>query len=242
MAKLLVVEGSNIVRSVFKSLLEDNGEFEFDLVATYVEAKTLLTQTRYDYAVVERRLSDAKDGEIIPLLNKHNVTPLVFTKEIDEAFFEVFDGSQIVDYVIKQKYNNVSNVIDKLSKLKANRDISVLIVNNSRVYTNYLKQNLNLHSFNVISAASNEEAIQKIGLHPEIKILIVDENRPDVDALELVRDVRLEKSSADLKILALVHEPNLFSTGTLLSNGVDDYIVKEFSRSEFYVRIYQNLK
>jgi len=241
MAKLLVVEESVIVRGVFKKLLDDKTDFEYDLVSSYKEAKLLLTKSRYEYAVVDRVLSDAPNGEIIALFNKHNVAPLVFTKEIDEDFFESFEGAQIVDYMVKLKYNNVTTVIEKLKQLKANKNITVLIVSDSRIYSSYLKQNLNLHGFKVFSATNNEDAYKKIDLHPEISLMILDDKDPYVNALEVVEYVRKYKTSQELKIIALADETNSYETSALLNYGADDYLVKQFSRDEFYVRVYQNI-
>jgi len=241
MSKLLVVEGSNIVRGVFKELLDKNEQFDYMLTGSYEEAKKELTKKRYEFAVVERSLKDAPDGEIIALCNKHNVAPIVFTKEIDEDFFEVFEGAQIVDYIIKQKHNNVHNVMAKLKRLKANKQVTILIVNDSHIYTTYLKQNLNLHSFKVITATNNEEAMQKLELHPDIQLMIVDNSEPYVDALKLIEDVRVDKKSQEIKILVSTEEPNLYQTARYLNAGADDYIVKQFSRNEFYVRVYQNI-
>ena len=132
MAKLLVVEGSVIVRGVFKDLLKKHTDFEYDAVATYAAAKELLEKETYGYAVVERNLEDASKGEIIALCNKHNIAPLVFTKEVDEVFFESFEGAKIVDYILKQKYNNITHVIQRLKQLQSNKNITVLVVSDSR--------------------------------------------------------------------------------------------------------------
>lgn len=241
MAKLLIAQGSTIIRGVFKELLE-NENFDYDMVSTYAQAKNLLSKTRYEFAVVERNLSDAPNGEIIALFNKHNIAPLVFTKEIDEDFFDSFESAQIADFILKQKYNNISNVIQKLRQLKANKNITILIVSDSHIYSGYLKQNLNLQSFKVLNASNNEDAYAKLELHPEIVLVLVDNNEPYVDALAFVENVRLSKNSNNLKILALVEETNLYETCSLLNAGADDYVVKPFSRGEFYIRIYQNLK
>jgi len=241
MSKLLIVEGSNIVRGVLKELLDETQEFNYVLTGSFQEAKKELSKTRYEFAVVERTLKDAPNGEIIALLNKHNVAPIVHTNDIDEDFFEVFEGAQIVDYIQKQKNDNLSNVIAKLHRLKANKKVTILIVNDSHIYTTYLKQNLNLHSFRVITASNNEDAMQKIELHPDIKLMIVDNSEPYVNALELIQDVRVKKQSQDMKILIMVEEANLYETARCLNAGADDYIVKQFSRDEFYVRVYQNI-
>jgi putative two-component system response regulator len=241
MAKLLIVEDSAIVRGVFKQLLDDE-EFDYDLVATYAEAKALLSKTRYEFAVVERALKDAPNGEIIALFNKRNIAPLVFAKEIDEDFFESFQSAQIADFILKQKYNNISNVIQKLKQLQANKNITILVVSDSHIYSHYLKQNLNLQSFKVLTVSNDEEAYAKIELHPEIALVVVHNEEPYVNAMAFVTNVRLSKSSKDLKILALVDETNSYETSSLLNAGADDYVVKPFSRDEFYVRVYQNIK
>jgi putative two-component system response regulator len=242
MAKLLVVEGSNIVKGVFKDLLDSEDSFEYELAGTYEEAKALLEKTTYEYAVVERVLSDAPNGEIIALLNKHNVAPLLFTKEIDENFFESFEGAKLVEYILKHKYNNVTNVIEKLKQLQKNKQITVLIASDSNIYNLYLKQNLNLHSFKVLSAANNVEVLNKMQLHPEISFVILDAKSIYLDPLEIIKKIRYYKKSNQLKILQIVTESNSFQTSTLLSAGADDFIVKPFSRHEFYTRIYQNIQ
>ncbi len=242
MAKLLVVEGSNIVKGVFKEILDKEGEFDYELVGTYEEAKELLNKTRYEYAIVERVLKDAPNGEIIALLNKHNVAPLLFTKEIDEDFFDSFEGAQIVDYIIKHKYNNITNVVKRLQQLQSNKKTTVLVVNDSHIYGSYLKQNLVLHSFKVLSATNNEEAYEKLELHPEISLVVLDDSKPYVDAMELINKIRQYKQSEDIKILYIAPESNSYETSSLLSAGADDFIVKPFSRHEFYLRVYQNIK
>ena len=242
MAKLLVVEGSVIIRGVFKDLLEKHTDFEYDLVATYAEAKELLAKETYGYAVVERNLEDAPKGEIIALFNKHSIAPLVFTKEIDEIFFESFEGAKIVDYILKQKYNNITHVIQRLKQLQANKNITVLAVSDTSTYGSYLKQNLNIHKFNVLSAINNQEAYEKLEMNPDISLMIVDNIEPNINALELIENIRQRRNKESLKVIVLADKPNSYFTSSLLNAGADDYIVKPFSRDEFYVRVYQNIQ
>ena len=242
MAKLLVVEASVIVRGVFKELLEKHTDFQYDLVATYSEAKELLEKGTYVYAVVERNLEDAPKGEIIALFNKHNIAPLVFTKEIDEVFFESFEGAQIVDYILKQKYNNITHVIQRLKQLRANKKITVLVVSDSSTYGSYLKQNLNIHKFNVLSATNNQEAYEKLEMNSDISLMVVDNIEPNINALELIENIRQRRNKESLKVMVLADKPNSYFTSSLLNAGADDYIIKPFSRDEFYVRVYQNIQ
>lgn len=241
MSKLLVVQESVIVRATFKKLLDECALFDYDLVASYEEAKIFLSTRRYQYGVVDRVLKDAPHGEIIALFNKHHLTPLVFTSEIDEEFFDDFEGANIVDYIKKAKHNDEIFAVNKLLQLRQNRNITALVISASGLYSHYLKQNLNLHNFKVIGAMDNEGACEKLDLHPEISLVILDSNEPYLNSLEIVEYIRKTQTSKMVKIILLVDEPALYRTNQLLAAGADDYIVKEFSRGEFYIRVYQNI-
>ena len=78
MAKLLIIEDSKTLCMVFDELLNKYTSFDFDIAMTYEEARMFLSQTRYEFAVADMNLPDAHNGEIIALLNKHNVAPIVF--------------------------------------------------------------------------------------------------------------------------------------------------------------------
>ena len=242
MSKLLIVQGSVFLNGVFREHLEKESIFNYTLVSTLKEAQKALSLVRYEYAVVDRVLSDADDGKIIALLNKHNIAPLVFTEDVDEDFFDSFEGAKIVDYLIKDKFNNVPAVIKKLKQLKENKKTTVIIVNDSHIFSIYLKQNLKLHNFKVISASNNEEALEKLVYHPDAKLMILEESHPYINAKKLIKQIREDSDLDALNILSIVPETNSFETSNLLNMGANDYIVKEFSRAEFYVRVYQNIK
>ena len=241
MAKVLVVEESAIVRGVFEKLFGECDIFSCDIVTSYEEAKLFLEKNKYDYAIVEHILSDAPKGEIIALLNRHDIAPLVFTKEIDEEFFESFEGAQIIDYVIKQKYNNVTNVLEKLKQIEKNRTIGVVVLSISRLFSIYLTQNLHLHGFDVFLAKDEAELYTIIQHNEKVTLFILDESQTHTDSLKIVENIRKVKSGKEIKILALSEETNSYAISTLLNNGVDDYLIKPFSRTEFYVRVYQNI-
>ena len=242
MPKLLVVESSAIVRGVFKKLLDEDRDFNYEIVETFAEAEKLLAKDTFEYAVVERKLSDAPNGEIIALLNKHDIAPLVFTEEIDEVFFESFESAMIVDYIIKQKYNNISNVLHKLKQLEKNKEISILVMTASYAYKKYLEQNLKLNGFKILTASSSEESLQKIEENPEISLMILDDEVAQESSLELIKNIRVYKNFDVFKILILASKSNSYATSQLLNAGANDYIVKPFSRNEFYIRVYQNIK
>jgi len=247
MAKLLIVEESMILCGIFKRLIDLEGNFSYDIVRTYEEAKECLGRYRYEFSVVSRTLPDANQGEIIALLNKHNVSPIVYTDKIDEEFMESFESANVVEYILRHRYDNVKYVVARLKELKANKKRTVLIVHKSEIYRRFLKQNLMLHHFKIIMVESAYEALQQLEVHSDICLIIVNNELgqvhglEEIDGLELVRRVRKMKNE-NLKIIALADEPDLYLTSFFLNEGADDYLLSQHSRDEFYIRIYQNLK
>ncbi len=246
MSKLLIVEESTILCGIFKRLLEKDGGYNFDIAQTYKEAKEYLSKYRYEFSVVSRSLPDANHGEIIALLNKHNVAPIVYTTVIDEDFIESFESANVVEYILRHRYDNVKYVLSRLNILKKNKQKTILVVHKSAIYRRYIKQNLTLHNFKVLTVESAYEAIQKLQVHPDISLIIVNpeltqvNGLEDVNGLELVRRIRKMKLDK-LKIIALATESNSYETSFFLNEGADDYLINQYSRDEFYIRIYQNI-
>lgn len=247
MSKLLIVEESTILCGIFKRLLDKENLFEFDIVQSYKDAQNYLDKNNYEFSVVSRTLPDAYNGEIIPLLNKYNLAPIVYATEIDEDFMESFESAHIVEYILRHRYDNVKYVIHRLKQLKENKKITVLVVHKAEIYRRYIKQNLLLHNFNVILIESAYEALQKIEVNDSIDLMIVNKELgqvnglEEIDGLELVRRVR-KINKTKIGIISIAQETNSYLTSCFLNEGVDDYLISDHSRDEFYVRVYQNLK
>lgn len=241
MAKVLIIEDSVMLCNIFKELLTKYTNFDFKIVTSLQETKAEISKYRYEFAVADMNLPDARYGEVIGLLNKHNIAPIVFTGIFDEDFREGFESAQIIDYVLKERYENIVYVVEKLKQLEQNKLKSVLIVDDSSTYSNYLKENLLLHHFKVYTAPNGAEALSKIETHPEIELVITDYHMPIMDGLEFVRRVRKRRSKKDLAIVVLTSDTNSYTTSRFLKEGANDYITKPFSRDEFYARIYQNI-
>ena len=242
MAKLLIIEDSKMLCKIFDELLTKYTTFDYEIAQTYAQAKKLLSKTRYEFCVADMNLPDANSGEIIPLLNKHNVAPIVFTGIFDEDFRDGFESAQIVDYVLKERYENILYVIEKLKQLEANKKKTVLVVDDSVLYASFLKQNFMLHHFKVITASNGKEALKKLELHPDIELIVTDYHMPVMDGLEFLRKIRKKRSRKELSILILTSDTNSYTTSRFLKDGANDYITKPFSRDEFYARIYQNIE
>lgn len=129
-----------------------------------------------------------------------------------------------------------------MKQLQSNKNRTFLVISSSHTYLNYLKRNLNLHNFNVLSATNKEEASLLFDKHPEISLVILDKQAQHTKSLDLIENIRQRRSKEELKIIILEDTLSAYCTSSLLNNGADDFIIKPFSRDEFYTRVYQNIQ
>ena len=241
MSRVLIVEDSAMLCKIMRELLEKFTPFTFDIAMTYKEAEDLLQKHIYDYAIVDLHLPDANDGKIVALVNRHDISPIIFTADLSEELRDAFESSNIIDYILKERYDNIVYVIEKLLQLQANRKKKILIVEDSLTYRFYLKNNLSMHQFNIFEAANGEIALKVLEEHPDIELVLTDYYMPVMDGLTLTKKIRKKHSKKDLAIIVLTSETKSFTTSKFLKEGANDYITKPFSRDEFYARIYQNI-
>ena len=241
MSRVLIVEDSAMLCKIMRELLEKFTRFDFDIATTYKEAETLLHEHTYDFSIVDLHLPDANDGQVVALVNRHDISPIIFTADFNEELRDAFESSNVVDYILKERYDNIVYVIEKLLQLKANRKKQILIVDDSLTYRLYLKNNLAMHQFIIHEAENGEMALKVLKEHPEIELVLTDYYMPIMDGLELTKKIRKKHSKKDMAIIVLTGETKSLSTSKFLKEGANDYITKPFSKDEFYARIYQNI-
>ncbi len=241
MSRVLIIEDSKMLCSIMKDLLNRFTAFEYDVAETYSQAEVLLKESTYDYAVTDLHLPDCEDGQAVTLVNQYELAPIIFTSDLNEELRDSFETSNIVDYILKERYDNIVTVIEKLLQLEENRRKKVLIVDDSLTYRYHLKNNLRLHQFIVLEAENGSKALSVIEENPDIELMITDYHMPVMDGLELTRKVRRKFGKKDMAIITLTSETKSFITSKFLKEGANDYITKPFSRDELYARIYQNI-
>ena len=102
MPRVLIVEDSTMMSDLICKHLDKYTEFIYNVATTYDEAKILLTRYRYDFAITDLHLPDANDGQIIALVNKHNISPIIFTGDIDDEFSVMSDEVTLIARVIEK--------------------------------------------------------------------------------------------------------------------------------------------
>jgi two-component system KDP operon response regulator KdpE len=109
----------------------------------------------------------------------------------------------------------------------------ILIVDDERPIRRFLRTTLSAQGYQVMDAATGEEALSSMAVHrPDIVIL--DLGLPDLDGIEVTRQIR-EWSQVPILILSVRDQEN--DKVAALDAGADDYLTKPFGAKELMARL-----
>ncbi len=109
----------------------------------------------------------------------------------------------------------------------------VLIIEDEPSIRNFISTVLTANGYDTILAAQGSEALSMISSHcPDL--IILDLGLPDMDGLDILRDVRSWSNLPVIVVSARTHEHDKVEA---LDLGADDYIEKPFGTSELLARI-----
>jgi len=109
----------------------------------------------------------------------------------------------------------------------------ILIVDDEPHVRKFLRLSLQAENFNVIEAATAEEAITLVHTASPA-LMILDLGLPDLDGRQVIRDVRL---TSDMPIVVLSGRTEDSEKIAVLEQGADDYISKPFAMKDLVVRV-----
>lgn len=95
--------------------------------------------------------------------------------------------------------------------------------------------NLKRAGYEVLQAASGEEALEVIEANPDIEMAVLDVMLPGIDGFEVCRRIREENKT--IGIIMLTAKSQELDKISGLTMGADDYMPKPFSPGELVARI-----
>ena len=113
----------------------------------------------------------------------------------------------------------------------------MLIVDDEIGIINLLKDYFEMSDYEVFTAMSGTECLEKVKIGPDI--ILLDVNMPDIDGFEVCRRIRSHVSCPILFLTAKIEEQDCVN-GLML--GGDDYILKPFSMEELDARVTAHLR
>ena len=102
-----------------------------------------------------------------------------------------------------------------------------LVVDDYSTARRLIKESLQQLGFTCLEAENGNQAIALIK-HTTLNLVIADVNMPEMNGLELLKEIRADDNMNDLPVILTMLEPldDLISDGKKL--GMNDYLVKPF--------------
>ena len=109
----------------------------------------------------------------------------------------------------------------------------ILVVEDEKNISHFISAILNNNGYETMKAASGAEALSMIASHcPDL--IILDLGLPDMDGLEILRQIRSWSSLPVVVVSARSYEQDKV---TALDMGADDYLTKPFGTEELLARV-----
>lgn len=235
--RILLVEDSQVVSRIIRHLLLQELDCEVDVAVDLASAERLLAQQSYFVAITDLNLPDAPDGEVVNRVLSYNTPCIVVTGSLDGDQRKRLLQLGIVDYVFKENRFSYEYVVKLVGRLQRNKEIKVLVADDSVVSRKFVRNLLEQHLFQVIEAVDGAQALTVLESQSDIQLLITDYNMPHVDGFELIIKVRESYAREDLAIIGLSNESDESLTARFIKNGADDFLQKPFVHEEFHCRV-----
>ncbi len=241
--RILLVEDNKALSKLVKRKMEDSLNFDVIQSYSFEETNNILEENDdFFIALLDLNLPDAPDGEVVDLVLSYGIPSIVLTGTIDEQIREDMLKKGVIDYVYKGNMEDVNYIFSLIQRLSKNRDIKLMIVDDSRMIRKQIKETLQKHMFKVLVAAHGEEALNYLEDNKDTKLVLTDYNMPVINGLELTKAIREKYNKQQLAIISLTGSNEHLISAKFLKSGANDFINKPFSNEELICRINNTLE
>ncbi len=139
------------------------------------EAREKIENLKIDYVILDINLPDGHGYDLIKELSTSNIKIIVLTSQTDSQLKEVSYQKGVMDFINKDKnfLYKISEIPNLIKQIEKNRFKTVLIVDDSFVVREQIKDILTNRNYNVIEATNATEALEKISTN-RVDLMLLD--------------------------------------------------------------------
>ena len=112
----------------------------------------------------------------------------------------------------------------------------VLVLEDESSIRSFIVINLRRAGYEVVEAETGEEALEKLKIHSDVRVALLDIMLPGIDGFEVCR--RIRATNAAIGIIMLTARSQEMDKVTGLMTGADDYVTKPFSMRILLKKVY----
>lgn len=240
--KLLIVEDSTAIGKVIERIGLSLG-YQTTIAKSFAQVKAILANNpTFFAATIDLSLPDAPNGEVIPYVLERKIPSIVMTGRMDDATRKKILNLPVIDYITKENTQAYHYLLRVLNNQLTNKNISVLVIDDSLTSRNHTAQLLKRRNFTVYVAPDGTKALQILEDKPEIKIVVTDHEMPGMSGIELLQKIRKKYSPNELVVIGFSGSKKDTHSARFIKNGADDFLKKPLCPEEFFSRIMQHIE
>jgi CheY-like chemotaxis protein len=240
--RVLVVEDNKLFVQVISKKLKIAG-FEAVTCETLAETNAILEkEDDFFAAILDLALPDAPHGEVVDIILERNIPAIILTALFNDDIRDEMLHKSIVDYVVKNRQEDVDYAISLVQRLEKNAGGKVLIVDDSKMYRRLISTFVKDLGFIAITAENGVEALEIVKENPDLRMVLTDYTMPKMDGLELTLTLRKMYRRDQLDIIAVTGKGSQEIASKFLKFGANDYLQKPFTKEEFNNRVNKSLE
>ncbi len=112
--------------------------------------------------------------------------------------------------------------------------MKILVVDDDKEIVQLLEIYIRNEGYEPVAAYNGKEALTKLNTNPDIGLVILDLMMPEMDGMEVIKQVRKD---SDIPILVLSAKTTDMDKIQGLISGADDYVTKPFNPLEVMARV-----
>ncbi len=245
MKKILVLDESKKSLEMLKKEVQEHYDIEPYYAKNYMEILKLLEDHRgmFHAALLNLSLANIEPLEIVSLTNSCEIPTVVILESDDKEIKELLLDKNIINVIFKNDTISMKFAILDISRILKNYDTTIMIVDDSQIYRNILKNSLKNIKLNIVEAEDGNEALEILrNDNHKISLILTDYEMPKTNGLELTFKLREIYTKDSLGIIAIsaIEDQNIISK--FLKLGANDFINKRFTHNEIVTRVNSNLE
>lgn len=207
------------------------------------DARELINENPDDFflALLGLNLPDAPNGEIVDVVLDKNIPVIALITAAEDTQFVGFQHEQVIDFIVTEVPSSLEHLVTMVRRIYRNRNIKALVVSGSDEDRKYTAKLMRLFQLNVLEASDGAEALTAIESDPSIRLLITDDDLPDMDGFELTTRLRKSSSRDALAIIGISPKGGASLSAKFIKHGANDFLANPFSPEELFCRISQNM-
>ena len=242
--KILVVDDSKTISMGLKNRIETQLGLDVYVAASMKECADLLLKHKgkFDLALLDRGLPDAANGEVVTFVNKFKIPSLLLTGTKLESDDEIFKNPNLIDYIVKNGAYAIDYSVGVVKRFILNSKVEVLVIDDSKTFALKMQTLCKKYNLSTIVSYRAKEALDILKQRPNIKLVLVDYNMPEMDGLQFTMEARKTYKKDEIAIIALSGMSEKEIVASFLKYGANDFLYKDFSNEEFFARVNSNIE